>query len=235
MAAVPIKLTWHDELIDWLATGPAGIPRHSPGTVLAVASARMRYASRNGTECYPTIRWLADLLGYHHNTVEAVDRFLEANGWLILTGTRGRQRTPAYRLTVASTDATVKDDGGHDGGHDGGATVASTEATTTEPPNHRSSIQDLSFPPPGRNARDANNGGREPHGTEPNARAALTRLIAERRLPFTVEYLLDLAYTLDPNGDPFYGYMHRVKPATEKSFDGAHDPTAVLRKRLGLA
>jgi hypothetical protein len=29
--------------------------------------------------------------------------------------------------------------------------------------------------------------------------------------------------------------MHRVKPATEQTFDGAHDPAAVLRKRLGLA
>jgi hypothetical protein len=29
--------------------------------------------------------------------------------------------------------------------------------------------------------------------------------------------------------------MHRVKPATEQTFDGVHDPAAVLRKRLGLA
>jgi hypothetical protein len=35
--------------------------------------------------------------------------------------------------------------------------------------------------------------------------------------------------------NPWVGYMHRVKPATEQTFDGAHDPAAVLRKRLGLA
>ena len=80
-AKVPIKLSWHDSLVEWLATGPPGIPGHSPGTVLAVASARMRYASRDGTECYPTRQWLADLLGYHRDTVRAVDQFLEANGW----------------------------------------------------------------------------------------------------------------------------------------------------------
>jgi hypothetical protein len=78
-------------------------------------------------------------------------------------------------------------------------------------------------------------GGMESHQHEPNARRALTDLVADRRLPFTVEQLLDLAYVLGPGGDPFYGYMHRLRPATEQSFTGARDPAAVLRKRLGLA
>jgi hypothetical protein len=86
----------------------------------------------------------------------------------------------------------------------------------------------------GRASVDAN-GGREPHKNEPNARRAIAALVDERRLPFTIEYLLDLAYAHGPGGDPFYGYMHRLRPATEQSFTGARDPAAVLRKRLGLA
>ena len=59
-------------------------------------------------------------------------------------------------------------------------------------------------------------------------------MIAEWSLPFTVEYLLELAYVLGPNGDPFYGYMHKLKPALEKPFDDARDQYAVLHHRLGL-
>jgi hypothetical protein len=234
MADVPVKLRWHDALVEWLATGPAGMPKHSPGTVLAVASARMRYASRNGTECYPTRDTLARLLRYDVHTVRAVDRFLDANGWLTQEGTRGRQRTPVYRLTQPTTGGATEPPVTATGGTTGGTTGGATAPSTTGPPDHRSSIQDLSFHPPGRNARDAN-GGREPHENEPNARRALAALVDERRLPFTVEHLLDLAYAHGPGGDPFYGYMHRLRPATEQSFTGARDPAAVLRKRLGLA
>jgi hypothetical protein len=149
--SAPIKLTWHDALIDWLAGGPPGIPRQSPGTVLAVASARMRYASRDGTNCYPARATLAELLGYHRDTVLAVDRFLEANGWLTQDGTKGRQRTPVYRLTGSSVDTAVTtgasvegtvSDGDRDGDRDGAATGASVEGTITESSNHRKGDDD---------------------------------------------------------------------------------------------
>jgi Bacterial regulatory protein, arsR family len=77
-------------------------------------------------------------------------------------------------------------------------------------------------------------GGREPHKNEPNARRAVAALIRDRTLPFTVEQLLELAYALG-DGDPWDGYLLRVKAATEQSFAGARDPTRVLHKRLGLA
>jgi hypothetical protein len=77
-------------------------------------------------------------------------------------------------------------------------------------------------------------GGREQHRNEPNARRAIAALVHDRTLPFTTEQLLDLAYTVG-NGDPWDGYLLRVKTATEQSFTGARDPAAVLRKRLGLA
>jgi hypothetical protein len=80
----------------------------------------------------------------------------------------------------------------------------------------------------------AANGGREPHKHEPNARRAIAALIRDRTLPFTVEQLLELAYALG-NGDPWNGYLLRIKAATEQSFAGARDPTRVLHKRLELA
>jgi hypothetical protein len=80
----------------------------------------------------------------------------------------------------------------------------------------------------------AANGGREAHKNEPNARRAIAALIRDRALPFTIEHLLELAYALG-NGDPWDGYLLRVKAATEQSFTSARDPTRVLHKRLGLA
>jgi hypothetical protein len=80
----------------------------------------------------------------------------------------------------------------------------------------------------------AANGGKEPHKNEPNARRAIAALIRDRTLPFTVEQLLELAYAFG-NGDPWDGYLLRIKAATEQSFTGARDPTRVLHKRLGLS
>jgi hypothetical protein len=77
------------------------------------------------------------------------------------------------------------------------------------------------------------NGGRETHEYEPNARRAITALIADRTLPFTPDALLATAYRAG-NGDPWQGYL-AVKVATEQSLAGARDPAAVLRKRLGVA
>lgn len=84
------------------------------------------------------------------------------------------------------------------------------------------------FPP----ATPPASGGGHPH--EPNARAALERLIGERQLPLDVDELLQAAYKLG-DGDPWAGYLHGVKPETEQSLDTARDPAAVLRQRLGIA
>jgi hypothetical protein len=100
------------------------------------------------------------------------------------------------------------------------------------------SPQSPHIPPPAR-AREqspaavAGNGGREPHKTEPNARAALARIRAERKLPLTETELLDLAYEIGP--DPYYDGFQAIDAATIASFNGARDIRKVLRSRLGLA
>ena len=43
--------------------------------------------------------------------------------------------------------------------------------------------------------------------------------------------LLDLAYRVGRDGDPWDGYL-RLKPALTTSLDGARAPLAVLRSRL---
>jgi DNA-binding transcriptional MocR family regulator len=75
-------------------------------------------------------------------------------------------------------------------------------------------------------------GGKESHPNEPNARRAIAALIHDRTLPFTEDVLIRLAYQTG-RGDPWAGYLHHIKPATEHNFAGARDPYAVLRKRLG--
>ncbi|MCB2175601.1 MAG: hypothetical protein KQH57_07310 [Actinomycetales bacterium] len=104
-------------------------------------------------------------------------------------------------------------------------------ATVRSGPDTPSSPEDP-FPPA---ARPAPGGGaqHDPHQHEPNARAALERLAAERALPVSVDELLEAAYRLG-SGDPWEGYRDHVKPATEGSLDGTRDPGAVLRARLGI-
>lgn len=72
------------------------------------------------------------------------------------------------------------------------------------------------------------------HRHEPNTRAALETLQAERGLPLTVDELVRWAYTLG-GGDPWEGYRFGIKPQTEHSLAGADDPAAVLRSRLKKA
>jgi len=79
----------------------------------------------------------------------------------------------------------------------------------------------------------AGNGG-QAHKYEPNARRAIATLISERSLPFTPEALLETAYRVGAERDPWDGYL-KVKAATVENFATARDPAAVLRHRLGLA
>lgn len=79
----------------------------------------------------------------------------------------------------------------------------------------------------------ADNGGREAHKHEPNARAALARIRAERRLPLTEDELLALAYEIGT--DPYYDGYAAIDAATTASFDTARDIRKVLRARLGLS
>lgn len=74
---------------------------------------------------------------------------------------------------------------------------------------------------------------RETHRSEPNAISALGKLRAERSLPLPDAELLHIAYSLG-DGDPWAGYL-RIKIATETPIVGAHNPAAVLRRRLTAA
>jgi hypothetical protein len=74
---------------------------------------------------------------------------------------------------------------------------------------------------------------RDPHKNEPNAVAALGKLRAQRSLPLAETELLDIAYSLG-SGDPWAGYL-QIKHATETPITGAHNPAAVLRRRLTAA
>ena len=95
-----------------------------------------------------------------------------------------------------------------------GTAQTGTPAPTTAP-----------TPPPGREKPN--------HRHEPNATSALSRLVAERRLPFDVGELLRVAYVLG-NGDPWEGYLV-VKSTTEASIGDARDPRALLHSRFRQA
>ncbi len=69
------------------------------------------------------------------------------------------------------------------------------------------------------------------HKHDANARNAIATIIGSRRLPFTVDELLEAAYALGSDGDPWAGYL-QLNEATRTAFDDAKNPRAVILKRL---
>ncbi|WP_128218503.1 hypothetical protein [Microbacterium enclense] len=70
----------------------------------------------------------------------------------------------------------------------------------------------------------------EPHEHEPNAINALAELIEDNRFQISVDELLVEAYRIG-NGDPWEGYRE-IKFIAGQGFQGARNPTAVLKTRL---
>jgi hypothetical protein len=188
---------------------------------------------------------LLSLTGMSRDSLSRALRGLEDRGWLVVVEPARQHRSTRYRLTDPSSPPAVPLDEAQQSEIGGPAVRNRGSSSTGAVPESLSESLSESIPPGPRAPQGSASVAAEPDGREPNqndisARRAITTLIVERRLPFTVDYLLALAHQLAEGldhpytGNPFYGYMHRLKPATEKSFDGARDPTAVLHKRLGL-
>jgi hypothetical protein len=206
--------------------------------------AYLKYAhGRNGVDqVWLSRAELRRVTGMSLNALNRAVRGLEDLGWLVVVDPATQHHSTRYRLAPPSTDtdlssasrAPLRD---VSSAREDASSAREDASSASRAPESLRITKESSNPPPpvpkGSASVDAN-GGREPHEHGPNATRALHALVADRSLPFTVEQLLDLAYTAGA-GDPWVGYMYRIKPATEQSFDGARDPLAVLRRRLGAA
>lgn len=148
-----------------------------------------------------------------------------ASEWRLTAPAQPVTRAPLNDSQGGTPDTLSDSQGGREQSQ--GGTGVSPEVFSPEVPSKTPYVSTGAAPV------DAGNGGMEAHEHEPNARRALAALVVERALPFDTDALLRAAYTAG-NGDPWWGYL-TIKTATEQSFNGARDPAAVLRKRLGAA
>jgi hypothetical protein len=114
-------ISWLHDLRVWLEAVDS-----KPPATAGVAGMRATYAtSKTGADCRPFRSTLAHLLGVSPVAVREADQFLEDHGWVIQTGTWGRQRTPIYRLTWPTDVSTdTRTDVSTDTRHDGCTTDA---------------------------------------------------------------------------------------------------------------
>ena len=205
-----------------------------PATQRLVAVVMSRYATQDGT-VWVTNDVLAAKTGLSLRTVINKRNALTAAGWLTVLEPARQHRATVYLLSFPSSVHAAGDDPADDvqgcnpepPGVQPATARGATGAPNTDTPGNTPSTR----PRGGAGRNHPTDTGRTGHPHEPTARAALQTVAEDPRCPIPVPELLDLAYRVGRDGDPWDGYL-RLKPALTTSLDGARAPLAVLRSRL---
>lgn len=240
MTRQPTRNAWRDAL------RTSGLPP----AVRAVANAFAAYWPAGTT--YPVL-WaslavLAADTGYSHRHVKRAVAKLEADGWLVLHIPARQHHAPHYRPAIPDTDTTQRGQevppGPVDNPPQGGQEVppaetpggthspsrGDTQSPYPEDPEVKTPLPPTVHSPTDQRPDDTRREGWPQHIHEPNALAALARVVDAGHLPADPDELLVHAYRLG-DGDPWVGFQ-RLKPSLEGSLDGARNPRAVLLARI---
>ncbi|KXC05763.1 helix-turn-helix domain-containing protein [Microbacterium hominis] len=232
------------ELIRWaLGAQVAPHPRIRIGEDRAarVLIALATYADVSTRVAWPSAQTIADDIGLPagsgRRTVRDALTVLESSGLIERTAHSGR--STAWHL-LAGIPATESPSEPVDNTDDTAGNPATSTPVDNSPDVAGELAGDMAGRPAGTPATNKNRNKNNPptphrgaggdHKNEPNARRALATIIGSRRLPFTIDELLAIAYT-HTTGDPWDGYL-TISAATTDAFDDARDPRAVLLKRI---
>lgn len=200
------------ELVRWALRAkvtPHPTIRIGEDRVKVVLAALVVYANTTTLIAWPSAQTLADDIGMPAGRRVVRDALATLSSSGLIERVEGPSRSAAWRL-LAGMPATPEapDVAGNVAGNVAGD-VAGMPATNKNENKNTPPAPHSSF-------------SRIVHKHEPNARNALTTIVGSRRLPFTVEELLAIAYT-HPTGDPWEGYRV-IKTATATTLDSARDP-----------
>lgn len=205
-----------------------------------VALVFAKHASQGVDAVWVTYPTLMEHTGLSRDSVARHIAGLRAAGWIEQTEPPRQHRAARYRLVSSPGTRPLDADTGSIRGTGAGRLDQVSSPGAGRLSESSSPAPESSSPAPriqqsGSRTRTStkplpNHHGGVIHRYDPNARSGLTTIIATRRLPFTLDELLEAAYTLG-DGDPWDGYL-AINDATSTTFADARDPRAVIIHRL---